>query len=129
MWQLSVDLAATPITDLLLREYFGQLWRGGGAFVEWIVADGVTFLVCLVAEEVRGGLHLKAEREERVIVEAVGFVYSWVHDGCVGFKEVEGLVLEDVGDNDFNEEDAVVGVSVAADWVDLEVVEGSGFRM
>jgi hypothetical protein len=32
-------------------------------------------------------------------------------------------------DNDFNEEDAVVGVSVATDWVDLEVVDGSGFKM
>jgi hypothetical protein len=129
MWQLSFDLEATSITYLLLREYCGQLWRGCGAFLEWIVADGVPFLVCLVAEEVGGGLGLKAEREERVIVEAIGFVDSWVHDGGVGFKEGEGLVLEDVGDNDFNKEDAVVGVSVAADWVDLEVVDGSGFRM
>jgi hypothetical protein len=100
-----------------------------GAFLEWIVADGVPFLVCLVAEEVGGGLRLKAEREERVIVEAGGFVDSWVHDGSVGFKEGEGLVVKDDGDNEFNEEDAVVGVSVVADWVDLEVVDGSGFRM
>jgi hypothetical protein len=117
MWQLSVDLAATP------------LWCGGGAFVEWIVADGVPFLVYLVAEEVGGGLHFKAEREERAIVEVGDFLDSWVHDGGVGFKEGEVLVLEDVGDNDFNEEDAVVVVSVAADWVDLVVVDGSGFRM
>jgi hypothetical protein len=93
------------------------------------VADGVPLLVCLVAEEVGHGLRLKAEQEERVIVEAGSFVDSWLHGGSVCFKEGEGLVFEDDGDNDFNEEDAVVGVSVAADWVDLEVVDGSGFRM
>jgi hypothetical protein len=47
-------------------------------------------LVCLATEEVGGGLRLKAEWEERVIVETGGFVDSWVHEGSVGFKEGEG---------------------------------------